>query len=77
MWDDFKNVPISQNNSNKLEQLVTDMLVLNKELRNEKQDDKKLEIEKKISKTDQSIEEEVYRLYGITEDERKIIESSI
>ena len=77
MWDDFKNVPISQNNSKNLEQLITDMLSLNKQLQNEKQDHKKSEIEKKISKTDQSIEEEVYKLYNITEEEKKIIESSL
>ena len=75
MWDDFKNVPISQNNSNKLEQLVTDILDLNKELQNIQSAEKKSEIEKKIIKTDEEIEEEVYRLYNITEEEKKIIES--
>ena len=77
LWTYLKNVPITKNDSKNLERLVTEMLVLNKQLQNEKQNDKKSEIEKKISKMDQVIEEEVYKLYNITEEEKKIIESSV
>ena len=37
----------------------------------------KQKIEQEIKKTDNEIDELVYQLYGITEDEKKIIEESL
>lgn len=38
---------------------------------------KKQKIEQEIKKTDNEIDELVYQLYGITEEEKKIIEESL
>jgi len=35
---------------------------------------KKMQIQRQIEKTDREIDDLVYKLYGITEEERKIIE---
>ena len=43
----------------------------------DKQTDERVRIEKEIQKLDNEINEEVYKLYGITEDEKKIIEESL
>ena len=40
-------------------------------------DDEKARLEKEIQKLDSEIDEEVYKLYGITEEEKKIIEESL
>ena len=53
------------------------ILNLNKELQNESEDIKKSSIMKEITKIDSLIEQEVYKLYGITDEEKAIIESSI
>ena len=39
--------------------------------------DKKTRLEKEIQKLDNEIDEEVYKLYGITEEEKRIIEESL
>ena len=44
---------------------------------NNKQTDEKAQLEKEIQKIDNEIDEEVYKLYGITEEEKKIIEGSL
>ena len=44
---------------------------------NNKQTDQKAQLEKEIQKLDNEIDEEVYKLYGITEEEKKIIEDSL
>ncbi|MBI3034078.1 N-6 DNA methylase [Candidatus Woesearchaeota archaeon] len=43
----------------------------------DKQTDEKVRIEKEIQKLDNEIDKEVYKLYGITEEEKKIIEDSL
>lgn len=43
----------------------------------DKQTDEKANIEKEIQKLDNEIDQEVYELYGITEEEKKIIEDSL
>ena len=54
------------------------MLSLNKRLQEEKLSQfEKEKIEKEINKTDNEIDELVYKLYGITEEEKKIIEESL
>jgi len=42
-----------------------------------KQTDQKAQLEKEIQKIDNEIDEEVYKIYGITEDEKKVIEESL
>jgi len=42
-----------------------------------KEEDTKAQLEKEIQKLDSEIDEEVYKLYGITEEEKKIIEESL
>ena len=43
----------------------------------DKQTDQKAQLEKEIQKLDNEIDEEVYKLYGITEEEKKVIEDSL
>lgn len=59
--------------------LVDKMLSLNKRLNEikDKQTDEKVRLEKEIQKLDSEIDEEVYKLYGITSEEKKIIEDSL
>ena len=59
--------------------LVDKMLSLNKRLNEikDKQTDEKSRLEKEIQKTDDEIDQEVYKLYGITKEEQKIIEESL
>ena len=44
---------------------------------NSKQTDFKAQLEKEIQKIDNEIDEEVYKLYGITDEEKKIIEERL
>lgn len=59
--------------------LVEKMLSLNKRLNEigDKKTDARQRIEEEINKTDAEINELVYELYGITEEEKKIIEESL
>ena len=58
--------------------LVDKILSLNKRLNEigDKKTDEKVKIEEGIKKTDKEIDELVYKIYGITENEKKIIEES-
>ncbi len=60
-------------------QLVDKMLSLNKRLNEigDKQTDERRKIEEDIERTDKEMNEEVYNLYGITEQEKRIIEESL
>ena len=55
------------------------MLSLHKRLNEigDKQTTEKEKIETEIKKTDNEIDELVYKLYGITDEEKKIIEDSL
>ena len=55
------------------------MLSLNKRLNElgDKQTDERARLEEEIKKTDKEIDELVYKLYGITEKEKNIIEDSL
>lgn len=59
--------------------LVDKMLSLNKRLNelSDKQTDERAKIEEEIKKTDREIDELVYKIYGITEKEKNIIEESL
>ena len=75
-------VPIkepSHEQKEKLFKLVDNILSLNKRLAElkDKQTDQKAQLEKEIRKIDDEIDEQVYKLYGITEEEKKIIEESL
>jgi hypothetical protein len=54
------------------------MIYLNKRLYEigNKKTDERLRIEDEINKTDAEIDDLVYKIYGITEEEKKIIEES-
>jgi type II restriction/modification system DNA methylase subunit YeeA len=71
----IKKVNEEQKQLNNLSFRMTD---LNKKLINFKNTDsnKKFEIEEAIKRTDREIDDVVYRIYGITDSEKKIIESA-
>jgi len=70
-----QNQPLVQ----KIESLVDKMLSLNKRLNEigDKKTDERARIEEEIKKTDAEIDELVYKIYGITEEEKKVIEESV
>lgn len=63
----------------KIVKLVDKMLFMNKRLNEikDKQTDEKVRLEKEIKKTDEEIDQEVYKIYGITKEEQKVIEESL
>jgi hypothetical protein len=56
--------------------LVTQMLDLHKRLHDTTLEHEKTVIERQIEATDREIDELVYELYGLTEEERKIVEEA-
>ena len=70
----IKQIPESQQQP--IIKLVDKMLSLNKRLNEigDKKTDERARIEEEIKKTDAEIDELVYKIYDITEDEKKIIE---
>ena len=75
-------LPISTASKEKQDQigiLVRKMSSLYEKLNQikDKQTDEKTRLEKEIQKTDDEIDQEVYKLYGITKEEQKIIEESL
>ncbi len=70
----IKQIPESQQQS--IIKLVDKMLSLNKRLNEigDKKTDERAKIEEEIKKTDTEIDRLVYNLYGLTEDEIKIVE---
>jgi hypothetical protein len=58
-------------------ELVDCMLKLHKDLQQEKSDRERTSLQRQIEATDAEIDDFVYQLYGITEEERKIVEESI
>jgi type I restriction-modification system DNA methylase subunit len=71
---DFNN-PAEKKMHNALVSLVENMLELNKQLQKVNFDSEKEPIERQIAATDNKIDQLVYRLYNITEEERKLIEN--
>jgi len=73
----IKTVPEPQQQP--LIRLVDKILSLNKRLNElkDKSPDEKIKIEAEIKKTDCEIDELVYKLYGITEEEKKIVKESL
>jgi hypothetical protein len=68
--------PSEKARHDKMVSLVDQMLSLNKQLPSVKTDHEKTALQRQIDATDKQIDELVYELYGITEEERKIIEES-
>ncbi|MDD5417314.1 MAG: N-6 DNA methylase [Candidatus Nanoarchaeia archaeon] len=78
----LKDLPIRmapENQQKPIIELVDKMLSLNKKLNEmgDKKTDERAKIEDEIKETDKKIDELVYKLYGITEEEKKIIEESL
>ncbi|MBN1940977.1 MAG: N-6 DNA methylase [Candidatus Diapherotrites archaeon] len=78
----LSNLPIkiaSKFEQQAIDKLVTKILSLNKRLNelNGKQTSAHQKVEEDIKRTDAEIDELVYQLYGITEEEKKIIEEAI
>ncbi|MEM4347550.1 MAG: N-6 DNA methylase [Candidatus Altiarchaeota archaeon] len=79
----LKELPLYPNvDKTKKERIITlvdKMLALNKRLNEigDKKTDERAKIEEEIKKTDAEIDELVYKIYAITEEEKKIIEESL
>jgi len=75
---EVKKIPVSNNFLSKqqnMAKLADNMLSLNKELRELPENSEKWKSTKsEIEKTDRKIDEEVYKLYGLTSEEIKIVE---
>ena len=68
------NDPADKAHQDRMVSLVDQMLSLNKQLPTVKTDHEKTALQRQIETTDKQIDKLVYELYGITEEERKIIE---
>jgi type I restriction-modification system DNA methylase subunit len=80
--DDWKKIPIKDLTLNQQQPLIAladKMLSLNKRLNElgDKKTEERARIEEEIKKTDYEIDQEVYKLYGLTPEEIKIIEESV
>ena len=77
----LSKIPIKHDkkSEDKIVPLVDHMLSIKKRLNElgNKKTDQSHKIEEEIQKTDQKIDELVYELYGVTEEEKKIIEESL
>ena len=72
---DFSN-PSEKSLHDEIVKYVDTMLALNKEINKTKLPDRRNQIESRIKYTDKKIDALVYKLYGLTEDEIKIIEGA-
>ena len=72
---DFNN-PEEKTRHDKMVNLVDKMLDLHKRLVSANVPDEKKKIQRQIEATDKRIDELVYQLYGLTDDEIKIVENS-
>jgi len=82
LLENLKQLPIKElpeKDASKLAMLVDKILNLNKDLRNleGKMSDDTIKIEEEIKKTDAEIDELVYKIYSISDREKKIIEESL
>lgn len=78
----IKEMPIkigSEHEQKTLVALVDNMLSLNKRLAElgDKQTDERIRREREIAETDRKIDELVYDLYGLTKEERRIVEELV
>ena len=82
MYDYARNFPIPKNVSEKQQQkivlLANQMLLLQKKYHSESlSGNEKERLEQQIKNVDYEIDEEIYKLYGITDEEKEIIEESL
>jgi len=68
--------PIEKDRHDKIVLLVDKMLSLNKRLPELKTDHEKTAIQRQIDATDQQIDQLVYELYGLTDEEIRIVEEA-
>jgi hypothetical protein len=66
--------PTDKSRHDRMVSLVEQMLALHKQLASAKTDHEKTALQRQIDTTDKQIDELVYELYGLTEDERRIVE---
>ncbi len=73
----LNQIPIHKDiNNSKLDELIDCQLSLNKEIKKIEENSEKWKlIKSEIEKTDRKIDEEVYKLYGLTLEEIKIVEN--
>jgi hypothetical protein len=71
----FKN-PVDKSKHNKIVKLVERMLDLHKKLAAAKVPDEKTKIQRQINNTDKQIDQLVYDLYSLTDEEIKIVEQN-
>jgi hypothetical protein len=69
----------SAQNNDRMVSLVRRIAQLNKRVSElgDKKTDERARLEKEIERTDNEIDELVYRIYGITEEEKKVIEGAV
>jgi len=72
----LKHLPIKSYESKKMEDLVLQMLALHKKLHETTDEKMKRIIQKQIEITDKKIDALVYELYGLTEEEIKVVEEN-
>ena len=73
--DKFPIIDANSNNKGKFANLTIQMLTLNKELQATSENtDKWNQLKEKIERLDQKIDREIYKLYGLTNEEIKVIE---
>jgi hypothetical protein len=73
---DFSN-SLDKARHDRMVSLVEQMLSLNKQLQAAKTDHEKTSLQRQIDVTDRQIDLLVYELYGLTEDEIRIVEGKI
>ncbi|MEJ5260839.1 MAG: N-6 DNA methylase [Anaerohalosphaeraceae bacterium] len=73
---DFSNAAEKAQHDRMVE-LVERMLELNKRLQAVKTPDEKVRLERQITATDREIDELVYELYGLTEEEKRMVEEAM
>ncbi len=75
----FPEIDSKNSDYDKIVVKVERMIQLNKKLSQigDKKTDERVKIEDEIKRTDKEIDELVYKIYGITEEEKKIIEESL
>ncbi len=78
--DFLSRIPLKEGDTNQNKQLVNlvaDLLSLNERLRKMKNTDEKAKLEEKREMLDNEIDGIVYKIYGITEEEKKTIKDNI
>ena len=73
---DFSN-SLDKARHDRMVSLVEQMLSLNKQLQTAKTDHEKTSLQRQIEFTDRQIDHLVYELYGLTEDDIKIVEGKV